>query len=170
MSSIQIDILEGLFFSEIQTGGGCTAFQQGQDEKGCDEYILITDTDVEACAPTEKTVRFSACKYSNQSGEATSPCAMGLTFRQLLDWLRENPTDTLIIVDEIIIEVAMEATAEGADKEAKLNAAALVIQTALGQDDGGIAALFFNADAEVTEALLYEYLAFERSHEAGAKP
>lgn len=154
---MKMDILRSLYFQETGTGGGCTALVQGQDEKDCAEYIMITDSDVEACAPVETTTHFSACKYSNETSEATSVCAMGLTFRQLLDWLRENPTDTLTTVDEIVIEVATAAAT---------NAAALIIQTALGQDDGGIAGVFFSGSgSNPIRDHLYKYLDCERSHE-----
>lgn len=55
-----IAVFEAMFFSEIQTGGGCTALAHGFDAS-TGNYILITDGDAEA--PTADSLTFSVGIY-----------------------------------------------------------------------------------------------------------
>lgn len=142
-----IKVLEAMYFTESQTGGGCTALTYGAAEPH--GFYLMVTTAGDPSAPTDETKMFTAGRYDCDTRDQVGEVVTG-TFTEILKFMRPY--------------IDTSAWADGIDAilRATLDAAALEIQTALGVKTGDLAGQYFSGEQqEAFDELALAYIEAE---------
>lgn len=139
-------ILEAMYFTETQTGGGCTALTYG-DAEPTGSYLMITSGDAEA--PTDESTEFMLGRYDCETRDQVGEVVEG-SFIEILRAAR--PYIDKNAWNEGMTEVQQLA----------LDAACLAVQKALGITDGGTASVVFSgSNQDEFDTLIDQYVEAE---------